>query len=125
MQDVPEIQSNFDNGEEDISKDYALLRQKIQHILIRSEEILDEATKTTKVMPNAMNITAFSSLVNSLSESSKMLLDVHKEILNIKEKQAKIEQIKKEIQTQTQNDKTSFNTSLKEILKIIKTEKEA
>ena len=122
LKPVPQVESQQpENNYIDLANDYSLLRQKIQHILTRSEEILDEATKTVKVMPNAINISAFSELVKSISDSSKMLLEVHKEIINIQEKQLKIAQIKQEMsQENNQKSETLTSSTLKEILKIVK-----
>ena len=120
LKEVPKVDSHLHDETIDLNEDYSLLRQKIAHILTRSEEILDEATKTVKVMPNAMNISAFSDLVKSISESSKMLLEVHKEIIGIQEKQLKMEQMKKELNDEVKQNDQLTATTLKDILKIVK-----
>jgi len=120
LKEVPKVDSHLNEEMTDLNEDYSILRQKIAHILVRSEEILDEATKTVKVMPNAMNISAFSDLVKSISESSKMLLEVHKEIIGIQEKQLKMEQMKKELNEEVKQNEQLTASTLKDILKIVK-----
>lgn len=94
----------------DINDDYKTAREKIMMAIIRSSETLDTATREAKTAPSPRSIEACASISKSLNESTKNLMDLHKEIRGLENSKDK------EVADETnKNVKSSLTALLKEI----------
>lgn len=108
LDDTPEDSTN---SIDDIDKDYRITRNAIMKAIVRSSEVLDEATKLVKSAPFPNQITAASTVIKALAENAEKLLDIH----------AKIREIGTEKKEQNGNLKENkdFQGNLRDILKVI------
>lgn len=116
LNEVPEVESK--GTEIDILEDYAFVRQKLLKIIVRAEEVLDTSVIGLKTLPNPSMIESTSHLLKTVSEASKSMIDLHKEIATIEEKRQKIKNMKGE--TKEEKNEEKQKATLKDIVKLIK-----
>jgi len=107
--------------ENDLLNDYAKIRETLFKIITRSDEALDEAVKSMKTVPNASMIESVAHLLKTVSETSKSLIELHKEIQLIEEKKARIKTLLKALETEDEGKDNSkkISMSLKDIIDAI------
>lgn len=82
LDDIPD---NISRGiGNDIENDYEIVREKLLVSIYRAEEVLTEAVKAMKHRPEPRMIEATSMSLKTLSDSSKILIDLHKQIIDIR-----------------------------------------
>jgi hypothetical protein len=78
--ELPEIKKiNSINPESDLKTDYNFLRNKLRYVIERSEEIIDNAVREIQVNPSARAVESISTILKTINDNSKELLNLHKE----------------------------------------------
>jgi hypothetical protein len=95
-----EIEFN-ENPDDDIIDDYRYIRTKLRHTIEFGEAVLNEAMKNVRIDPTPRAVEGCSTILKTIVESSKELLNVHKETKKMKKQEG------------IKDDKTADNGSIK------------
>lgn len=95
---------------EDVKEDYEKLRESLISSIIRGNEAIDDVCIEIKKGSSAMMVTGLAALLKSSADSTKALLDLHKEIRLLE---------KKEESTDVTEKKT-VKTNLNDIIELAK-----
>lgn len=75
------VEVNSQGAGNDLPSDYDVIRRAIITAIVRAEEVLTESVRTIKLSGGSpRDIEASASILKTLSDNSKNLLDMHKQI---------------------------------------------
>jgi hypothetical protein len=119
--ELDKVEVNSKGTKDDVQDDYRTAREKIMQSIIRSSEVLDTATTEAKTAPSPRSIEVCAGMAKALNESTKSLMDLHKEIRGLEQEK---EEDKQTSDKTNGNIKTSLTSLLEEIENSKSTEKE-
>lgn len=111
--------NNIVESDSELDNDFNIAKQNIINILDHGESVLESAENVAVQTENPKTIEAFAALVNSLTNASEKLLELHSKRKSITEKKNKEENANGNIT----NNTVAFVGSPSELLKILKNEK--
>lgn len=83
--ELDEIYVNSEGTDKDLNKDYDLIREKVITAIERASEVLDASVIAVKSDSSPRAIEATSSILKSIVDNSKCLLDIHDKIRGIQQ----------------------------------------